>query len=359
MAVGIVRSTLDTVDSSMADLLRLIGYEPRHEALFIKPNVPDAAPPGLGLYTDPAVVDAFLKCFPGRPTVIGEGCVVSRDADIALRKTGYAQVAEQHNAVLTNLDDAERTEIPWPWGHLRLPRYAFTREYVNVAKMKTHIQTGVTLGMKNQKGLLSQADKRKFHRLGLDDCIRALAEVVQPALTIVDGIVGLEGNGPWRYGRPRDMHVLVAGTDMVEVDNVCRELMGFAPQQAPHIPYMPDVATVGLGVEEAKQPFAFDYQGCFTYKNVHEHIHDSCSGCNWALYYAFRAMKGSRWRRLKFQYRGVWRRLDIVMGHASELPGGHGKVVCVGDCARDLAERHRLPLARGCPPDTEDILALL
>jgi len=359
MTVGIVRATLDSLDTSIAELMRLIGYEPRREALFIKPNVPDSGPPGQGLYTDPAVVDAFLKLFPGRSTVIGEGCIVGRDADIALRKNGYAAVAERHGAALVNLDQAKRFEVAWPYGQLKLPTYLRTHEYVNVAKMKTHIQTGVTLGMKNQKGLLTPADKRRFHRLGLNECIRALAEVVQPALTIVDGIIAVEGDGPWRYGQPLEMNVLVAGTSLIEVDNVCRELMGFGPEHAPHIPALSEVDTVGLSISEARHLFAFDYKGYFVYKNVYEHVHDSCSGCNWALYHAFKAVKRSTWRRLKFQYRGVWRRLDVVMGHASELPSGHGKIVCLGDCARQFAEEHGLSIACGCPPDAEDVLRLL
>jgi uncharacterized protein (DUF362 family) len=343
----------------MAELLELIGYQPQRQALFIKPNVPDSGPAGQGLYTDPAVVDAFLRLFPGRPAVIGEGCIVGRDADIALRKNGYAAVAERHSAQLVNLEKAERFQVPWLHGNLKLPTYLQTHEYINVAKMKTHIQTGVTLGMKNQKGLLTAADKRRFHRLDLNECIRALAEVAHPALTIVDGIVGLEGDGPWRYGQPVGMNVLVGGTDLIEVDNVCRDLMGFPPEHAPHIPPLPAVKTVGLGIADAQLEFAFSYKGCFVYKNVYEHIYDSCSGCNWTMYYAFKAVKASRWRRLKFQYRGVWRRLDIVMGHATELPPKHGKVVCLGDCTRAFAEEHQLPIARGCPPAADDVLELL
>jgi len=359
MTVAIVRATPDSLQSSMAELIQLIGYRPEREALFVKPNVPDSGPPGQGLYTDPAVVDAFLALFHGRPVVIGEGCIVGRDADVALRKNGYAEVAERHGAELVDLEKAERFEVSWSRGKLRLPCYLRTHEYVNVAKMKTHIQTGVTLGMKNQKGLLTAADKRRFHHLGLNECIRDLAEVVRPALTIVDGVVALEGNGPWRYGQPVPMNVLVGGTDMVEVDNVCRELMGFAPEHAPHIPHLAAVKTVGLPIDEARRKFVFEYTGCFVYKNVYEHICDSCSGCNWSLYYAFREVKRSRWRRLKFLYRGVWRRLDIVMGHATEVPPQHGKIICVGECAREFAEKNGLPVVRGCPPTAQDVLKLL
>jgi uncharacterized protein (DUF362 family) len=359
MTVAIVHATLDSVERSMAELIELLGYQPQRAALFIKPNVPDSGPPGQGLYTDPAVVDAFLKLFPGRPAVIGESCIVGRDADIALRKNGYAEVAKRHGARLADLEKAERFQTPWLHGNIMLPVYLHTHEYINIAKMKTHIQTGVTLGMKNQKGLITGADKRRFHRLDLNGCIRALAEVAHPALTIVDGIVALEGDGPWRYGRPVQMNVLVAGTDLIEVDNVCRDLMGFPPEHAPHIPPLLGIKTVGLSIGEARHKFAFSYKGCFVYKNVYEHIHDSCSGCNWTLYYTFRAMKASPWRRVKFWYRGVWRRLDIVMGHATDLPAGHGKVVCVGDCSRHFAEKHGLPLARGCPPTAGDVLRLL
>lgn len=359
MTVAIVRAKLDSLERSMAELIALLGYQPQRQALFIKPNVPDSGPPGQGLYTDPAVVDAFLRLFPERSVVIGEGCIVGRDADIALRKNGYAEVAGRHTAQLTNLEKAERFQVPWLDGKLQLPTYLQTHEYINIGKMKTHIQTGVTLGMKNQKGLLKAADKRRFHRLDLNECIRALAEVAHPALTIIDGIVALEGDGPWRYGRPVKMNVLVGGTDLIEVDNVCRELMGFPPEHAPHIPPVPAVKTVGLSIAEAQRKFAFSYKGYFVYKNVYEHIHDSCSGCNWTLYYAFKGVKASRWRRLKFWYRGVWRRLDIVMGHATELPANHGKVVCLGDCARAFAEEYRLPIARGCPPEADDVLRLL
>jgi hypothetical protein len=244
-------------------------------------------------------------------------------------------------------------------GKLRLPKLLRSHEYVNVAKMKTHVQTGVTLGMKNQKGLLTAADKRRFHRLGLNDCIRALAQLARPALTIVDAIVALEGNGPWRYGSPVAMNLLVAGTDLIEVDNVCRQLMGFGPLHAPHIPTLSRVETAGLNIAEASREFAFDYEGYFVYRNVYEHIHDSCSGCNWTLYHTFKAIKRSPWRRLRFQYRGVWRRLDILMGHPDELPHGHGKVICLGDCARRFAQERGLPLAPGCPPETEALLKLL
>jgi uncharacterized protein (DUF362 family) len=167
MTVGIVRATLESLDGSIAELLELIGYRPQRDALFIKPNVPDAGPAGQGLYTDPAVVEAFIRRFPGREVVIGEGCIVGCDASAALAKTGYVALAKRYGAETLDLEQAERFEVDWPHGRLRLPALLRSHEYINVAKMKTHVQTGATLGLKNQKGLLAAADKRRFHRLGL------------------------------------------------------------------------------------------------------------------------------------------------------------------------------------------------
>ena len=93
MTVAIVRSTLDQAAEALAQALDLIAYKPTREAIFIKPNVPDYGPPGVGLFTDPAVVEGLLRYFAGRPIVIGEGAIVGRSAMEAFRRTGYADLA--------------------------------------------------------------------------------------------------------------------------------------------------------------------------------------------------------------------------------------------------------------------------
>lgn len=354
MTVAIVRSALDRAADALAQALDQIAYTPSREAVFIKPNVPDYAPPGLGLFTDPAVVEGLLRYFAGRPVVIGEGAIVGRSAMEAFKRTGYADLAQRYGAQLVDLNDAPRVEMEWEFGKIRLPALLQTHEYINVAKMKTHIQTGVTVCMKNQKGLLTEADKKRFHKIGLDRAIAALARAATPHLSVVDGIVALEGLGPWRFGTPVQMGILVAGTDMVEVDNACLQLMGMTHARAPHIPPAP-VRAVGVAIADAARPFALDYPGYFRYHNVYEHISDSCSGCNAALYLAFRALRKSRWGRIRLLWNGQLRRTDIVLGSGVSLPAQHGRVVCVGDCAAAFARKGGYRLVRGCPPDPADI----
>jgi len=183
----------------------------------------------------------------------------------------------------------------------------------------------------------------------------ALAHAISPRLTVVDGIVALEGLGPWRFGAPVDMGVLVAGADMVEVDNVCVDLMGFSHHHAPHIPLLEHVATVGVPVSEVRRRFQMDFPGYFRFRNVYEHLSDSCSGCNAALYLAFRSLRKSRWGRLRFLWNGQLRRTDIVLGSGVALPPERGRVLCLGDCAAAYAEKLGFRLIRGCPPDPADI----
>lgn len=355
MTVSIVRSNLDKAADAVATALDLLGYKPSGAPVFIKPNLPDYAPPGIGLFTDPALVEGLLRYFAGRPIVIGEGAIVGRSAMTAFQRTGYAELAQRYGAQLVDLDDAPRADVTWEFGTLRLPALLLTHEYVNVAKMKTHIQTGVTLGMKNQKGLLSPSDKKRFHKLGLDRCIVALARAVRPSLTVVDGIVALEGLGPWRFGTSVDMGLIVAGTDMEETDCVCLDLMGFDHSDAPHIPEVKGVSTVGVAPDEVRRVFRMDYPGYFKYRRVYEHISDSCSGCNAALYLAFRSLRRSRLGRARLVLNGQIRRTDIVLGSGAELPMEHGRVLCIGDCARPFASSGGFRLVEGCPPDPEDI----
>jgi uncharacterized protein (DUF362 family) len=99
--------------------------------------------------------------------------------------------------------------------------------------------TRVSLGCKNQKGLLTGADKIRFHRdLDLHAAIRALAGAVQPALTLVDGILALEGPGP-SVGRSRRMRTLIAGQDMRAVDVACCDLMSMPVETVAYLDRVP------------------------------------------------------------------------------------------------------------------------
>ncbi len=258
--VAIMKATYRTAEAQIREALRLLNYTPRRKQILLKPNLVTWAHwlPVGGIphcvHTDIRFIEALLRVFDGYQVVIAEGSVGPGSTDEVFEKTGVTALAHRYGAQVVNLDDADRVEVPWRYGTLRLPALLQTHEYINVPKLKTHVTTGVTIGCKNQKGLLRRADKVRFHRdLELNQAIHALADAVQPALTIVDGIVGLEGPGP-STGRARHAHLVVAGRDMRAVDVACCDLIAMSPERRLHLDPV-SYRAVGRTVEESRVPF--------------------------------------------------------------------------------------------------------
>jgi uncharacterized protein (DUF362 family) len=337
--------------------LGLIGYTASSKKIFLKPNVANIRNPRSGVITHPRVIEALLKYFSGYEVVIGEGSIIGKDTKEVFEKTGYTRLAKRYGVQLMDLNDAERVEVKWKYGVIRIPKILKTHEYINIPTMKTHIVTKVTIGFKNQKGLLSAADKMRFHKMGLHQPIREFAEVVKPALTVVDGIICVEGDGPGLSGRPKKMDLIVAGTDMVEVENVCCQIMGFDVNEIEHIPAVEVGEIKGLSINDVKKPFlkARPFHKKF---NVYYHPFDGCSACINSVGDGVRSIR-SPIKLTKFLYWGLFRRIDFIAGLNPTLPEGAGRVICVGNCALKFAQQHGFPLIKGCPPKPSHITDVL
>jgi uncharacterized protein (DUF362 family) len=353
MPVGIVKANLNNIDEKISEVLSLIGYKPRRDKIFIKPNVANIRKPRTGVITHPRVVEALLKYFSNYDVVIGEGSIIGAHAKEVFEKTGYTSLAKRYGVQLMDLNDVERVEVKWKYGVIRIPKILETHEYINIPTMKTHMVTKVTLGMKNQKGLLSPSDKMKFHKLGLHQPIRQFARVVKPDLTLVDGIICVEGDGPGLSGRAKKMSLIIAGTDMIEVDNVCCRIMGFDANEIEHIPPVEIGEIKGFTIDEVRRPFlrARSFHKKF---NVYYHPFDGCSGCINSVGEGVRSLR-SPIKLAKFLYWGLLRRLDFIAGSNPALPKDAGRVICVGNCAAKFAREHGLTLVEGCPPNPHDI----
>ncbi len=105
-------------------------------------------------------------------------------------------------------------------------------------KMKTHHWAGLTLSLKNCFGCVPGRvygwPKNALHWAGLEQAILDVAAAVRPDYAIVDGIVGMEGNGPIS-GTPVASNVLVFGDDPVATDVVGARVMGFDPEKVSYL----------------------------------------------------------------------------------------------------------------------------
>ncbi len=118
--------------------------------------------------------------------------------------------------------------------HFRVPRLLNEACFINLPVLKTHVVSTITLGMKNPMGILPRPDRRAMHTFGIHQCIVDMNRGIKPDLTIVDGSVGQDGEGPL-YGDKTDLQVLVAGRDSLAVDLVCCQIVGVKPRDIPHL----------------------------------------------------------------------------------------------------------------------------
>jgi uncharacterized protein (DUF362 family) len=107
-----------------------------------------------------------------------------------------------------------------------------------MAKLKTHHWTGVTLSMKKLFGLIPGSfygwPKNVLHHAGIEDCILDINATVKPHFAIVDGIVGMEGDGPI-MGTPKAAGVIIMGRNFPAVDATCARIMGIDPMRVEHL----------------------------------------------------------------------------------------------------------------------------
>jgi uncharacterized protein (DUF362 family) len=163
-----------------------------------------------------------------------------------------------------NLDNVSLKQIPRPSSKLNeiyLPNTILGADLViSVPKMKTHHWVGATLSMKNFFGIVPGAvygwPKNVLHWAGIDECIMDLNTLIPRTFTVVDGIMGMEGNGPIQ-GTPKHVGVLVAGRDLPSVDATCCRIMGIDPAKVVYIAKTQSgpIRQIGESVSAVQQKF--------------------------------------------------------------------------------------------------------
>ncbi len=243
-AVSVLRAA--SYDADLTDLIRRgireCGLAVRGKKILIKPNLVeyDAT---RAITTNVAVVAAALEVFEelGAAEVrIGEGPGHRRDAFGVAEAAGYRAIERfEQRFVDLNRDDVEGRPTFAGMDETFFPRAALAADViVSVAKLKTHHWVGATLSMKNLFGLVPGAvygwPKNLLHQLGISRSIIELNRLFRNTFAIVDGIVGMEGNGPI-HGTGKPAGVLVMGGDVVAVDATCCRLMGIDPLRVEYL----------------------------------------------------------------------------------------------------------------------------
>lgn len=227
--------------------------------VLLKPNLVDFAR-DRPINTDPrflaALIDLLLSKG-AREVLVGEGPGNRRDIDTVLGETGLGEVLDSRKLAFVDLntDDLARVkartlDLPEPSriADLWLPETVRKADLVvSVAKLKTHHWTGVTLSLKNLFGVVPGVrygwPKNLLHWNGIDRSVLELHQTVRPGFALIDGILGMEGDGPLD-GTPREAGRILAGRDLVALDATAARSMGVRPES---VLYLAAAEELGLG----------------------------------------------------------------------------------------------------------------
>lgn len=226
----------DTVRRILADHKLMV----QGRRVVIKPNLVEFDP-GTTINTHPLLVHAVFEAFRSLNAAsvrIAEGPGHRRITLDLADAAGYFSTFPSFENVFTdlNLDEVTRIALERPHSKLRslyMPHTALGCDLlVSMPKMKTHHWAGATLSMKNLFGTVPGAvygwPKNILHWAGIEECIADLYNAFPKTFAVVDGIDGMEGNGPIQ-GTPKHAGVLVAGRDLAAVDATCCRVMGMDP----------------------------------------------------------------------------------------------------------------------------------
>jgi uncharacterized protein (DUF362 family) len=340
-----------------ANLAELIGHTKTRIGL--KPNLVVSRPADEGATTHPEIAAGLISYLKNRGfmdlTILEGSWVGDRTAD-AFGVCGYRKLAKETGVAL--IDTQKDTFRSYDCRGMKIEICDSARNIefmINLPVMKGHCQTLLTCALKNNKGIMPDREKRRFHSLGLHKPIAHLNTVARNDFMVVDGICGdldfEEGGNPVPAGR------IFAARDPVLCDAWAAELMGY---RAADIPYIGLAAALGLGladpataiVRELSAPGASRSAGGLTglprpggkVRRLAPFIQEdgACSACYAGLVFALSRMRQEEQARI---------REKIAIGQGFRGKKGN---LGVGRCTE--AFQASCP---GCPPTGAVVLAFL
>lgn len=221
--------------------------------VLVKPNLLMAKEPESGVDTHPEVVRAVIRALKknGADIFVGDspsvfGKEIENVAEVYAR-SGIAEVCREEGVRLVEFNKRRlRRGIPLT---TMLDQCDFL---VSVPKFKTHNLTLLTGAIKNLFGLVVGTYKTELHKnyFRAEDFCKAVVDIYQearPSLTVVDGIVAMEGDGPATAGKLRGSNLLLASSDCVALDALLAVIMGVEPFE---VLTTKEAASRGLGAAE-------------------------------------------------------------------------------------------------------------
>jgi uncharacterized protein (DUF362 family)/Pyruvate/2-oxoacid:ferredoxin oxidoreductase delta subunit len=209
----------------------------RGSLVLIKPNLLAPAPPESAMLTHPMLVRAAVEYAlekGARPQVSDSPAMGSFEK--ILEASGIKEALKGLDVKCREFRESEVVEVGEPFRKIEIAKDALMADFViNLPKLKTHSQMLLTLGVKNLYGCVVGLRKPEWHfRTGVNREMfaRLLVQIwgaVRPSVTVLDGILAMEGQGPGRSGRPREIGILIGSDNAVSLDIAVCGMLGIDP----------------------------------------------------------------------------------------------------------------------------------
>ncbi|MDO8489733.1 MAG: DUF362 domain-containing protein [Candidatus Omnitrophota bacterium] len=229
------------VQQAIRDILSFLGgitaFIKPGSSVLVKPNLLMAKEPQSGITTHPEVVRAVIQILKeiNCRVVVGDGPSVwgryVENVEGVYDITGIKKVCQDEEVKLV-IFDKRRMRDKFP-----LTTWLDDCEYlINLPKFKTHEFTLLTGSIKNLFGLVSGTYKTELHKNYFEPAefskiLVDIYEQAKPALTIIDGVLAMEGDGPATGGKTRQLGLLLGGSDCVALDTIMAKIMGITNQE--------------------------------------------------------------------------------------------------------------------------------
>lgn len=229
----------------------------------IKPNLLAPARPEKAMVTHPLVVKGVAEyCLDRGAYVQISDSQAMGTFDRVMKESGLGKALEGMNVVCKEFKESVKVDVGEPFNKIEIAKDALEADVViNLPKLKTHVQMLMTLGVKNLFGCIVGLRKPEWHfRTGVNreafaQLLVRIHNEVRPLLSIIDGILAMEGEGPGRSGSPRELGVLAGSNDAVALDMTICRMLGqeahslFTNKAAVDMGYIPEMEVFGESPE--------------------------------------------------------------------------------------------------------------
>lgn len=369
----------DTVKQAVDYLGGMEAFVKPGQSVLLKPNCTGPLGSDDGAVTSNEVLESIIRLVrqagAGKVDIVEGSGAFHLGTQKIYEVLGVAEIAEKQGVGLYDVNQMEFRKVTSEkfcfMDYIEICSAVWNYDVIiNIPVIKTHPITDITAVYKNMNGLLSPKDKRRFHDLNMRKAIVDLTTALPSYLTIVDGLVAMEGLGPLE-GTPVQLGIIMAGMNPLAVDATVARIMEFDPERVEYMRYAEecghgslkeeDIVILGEPIDAVKYPFKTSEPQGKQYEGIEifeQEMPQKCYGCRAVMTIALTRIREAG-------HLPCFKGMKVLLNGSEpesipELKEGEF-LFCLGNCTKDYYEKRKddsnVVFILGCAPaglTTED-----